>query len=92
MASATKCTLVGVNRMVIKTAETIKPGDIFVSEYGDYGNTCKFVFVACRPYSKKSTEIDVHNINNNTIYSIYELNPIDKVRFEVIGNENTDNS
>ena len=83
----------------IKTATTIQPGDIFRSEYGDFDNWCEFVFVSCEPDKdfKNCTKINVRNVSNNTIFSIYELNPIDKVKFDVIGhtevliNENTDN-
>ena len=84
----------------IKTATTIQPGDVFRSEYGDFDNWCEFVFVSCEPDKefKNCTKIDVRYVSNNTIFSIYELNPIDKVKFDVIGhtevliNENTDNS
>jgi hypothetical protein len=81
-----------MQKTVIKTAETIKPGDIYRTQYGDYDNWCRFVFVACRPHGLRSTEIDVHYVHNNTIFSVYDTDPIDKVRFEVIVNENTDNS
>ena len=84
----------------IKTAATIQPGDIFRSEYGDFDNWCEFVFISCEPDKdfKNCTKIDVRYVSNNTIFSIYDLHPIDKVKFDVIGhtevliNENTDNS
>ena len=72
--------------MVIKTAETIKPGDIFLTEYGDFDNWCKFVFISCEPEGK-FTKINVRCVNYGNTFDIYDLNPIDKVRFEVIGNE-----
>ncbi len=83
-----------------KTAKEIQPGDIFRSEYGDFDNWCEFVFISCEPDEnfKNCTKINVRNINNNTIFSIYDLEPIDKVKFDVIGktevliNENTNNS
>jgi hypothetical protein len=77
--------------MVIKTAETIKPGDIFLTEYGDFDNWCKFEFISCEPHDN-FTKINVRSVNYGNTFDIYDLNPIDKVRFEVIGNENTDNS
>ena len=85
---------------ITKTAATIQPGDIFRSEYGDFDNWCEFVFVSCEPDKdfKNCTKIDVRYVSNNTIFSIYDLHPIDKVKFDVIGhtevpiNENTDNS
>lgn len=83
---------------ITKTAKEIQPGDIFRSEYGDFDNWCNFVFVSCEPDGKNWTKINVRNINNNTIFSIYDLEPIDKVKFDVIGrtevliNENTNNN
>ncbi len=70
-----------------KNAETIQPGDIFIAEYGDYGNFCKFVFFSCEPCKdvKNCTKINVRSINYNNTFSIYDLNPIDKVKFDVIG-------
>ena len=70
---------------VTKTANTIQPGDIFFTEYVDYENFCKFVFISCEPYGKSHTKINVRNITNNAIFSIYDLSPIDKVKFDVIG-------
>lgn len=83
-----------------KNAKEIQPGDVFLTEYGDYDNWCKFVFISCEPDEnfKNCTKISVRNINNNTIFSIYDLETIDKVKFDVIGktevliNENTNNS
>lgn len=70
-----------------KTAQTIQPGDIFCCEYGDYDNYCNFVFVSCQPSSPKCTEITVHYVNNNSIFNIYDLSPMDKITFDVIGKE-----
>ena len=69
-----------------KTAQTIQPGDIFRCEYGDYGNYCNFVFVSCESKGR-NTCITVHYINNNNTFNIYDLSPIDKVTFDVIGKE-----
>ena len=89
-----------VQRAIKKSAKESQPGDIFRSEYGDFDNWCEFVFISCEPDKdfKNCTKINVRNITNNTIFSIYDLNPIDKVKFDVIGktevliNENTNNS
>lgn len=74
---------------MIKTATTIQPGDIFRAEYGDFDRWCKFIFVSCEPDPTfaNCTKINVCDANNsnNTIYSIYDINPIDKVKFDVIG-------
>ena len=70
-----------------KTILDIQPGDIFRCEYGDYDNYCNFVFVACTPFPQNSTQITVHYVNNNSIFNIYDLSPIDKITFDVIGKE-----
>lgn len=72
---------------MIKTAETIQKGDIFRSEYGDYGNWNKFVFVSCEQMKDRSTKINVHRIGDNEVFSVYRLEPIDKVKFNVVGRE-----
>lgn len=81
----------GVVRIILqttkKTTQTIQPGDIFLCEYGDYGNWCNFVFVSCKEHSKNITEITVHYPNKSDIFNIYEISPIDKITFDVIGKE-----
>lgn len=72
--------------MQIKTAQTIQPGDIIRCEYGDYNNYCNFVFVDCKP-DGRNTCITVHYIGSDYVFNIYDLNPIDKVKFDVIGKE-----
>lgn len=72
--------------MVKKTAQTIQPGDIFRCEYGDYNNYCNFVFVSCEP-DGKSTCITVRYIGSADTFNIYDLSPIDKITFDVIGKE-----
>lgn len=71
---------------MIKTAQTIKPGDIFRCEYGDYNNYCDFVFVECKP-DGKNTCITVRKVNSPRLLHIYDLSPVDKVKFDVIGRE-----
>ena len=70
-----------------KTAQTIQPGDIFRCEYGDYDNYCNFVFVACTPFPQNCTQITVRKTNSTEIFNIYDLLPIEKVTFDVIGKE-----
>jgi hypothetical protein len=70
-----------------KTAQTIQPGDIIRVEYGDYENYCNFVFVECNPYVKNTTRITVHHIGSADNFDIFDLDPIDKVEFDVIGRE-----
>ena len=70
---------------ITKTAETIQKGDIFCSEYGDYDNWCNFVFVSCEPDGENWTKINVHNVGDDKVYSIYDGRNINKVTFEVVG-------
>lgn len=70
-----------------KTAQTIQQGDIIRVEYGDYENYCNFVFVECNPYVKNTTRITVHHIGSADNFDIYDLYPIDKITFDVIGRE-----
>ena len=72
--------------MLQKTADTIKMGDIFRCEYGDYGNYCNFVFVCCTPH-KYGTCITVRYVNDLKTFDIYDTKPIEKITFNVIGKE-----
>ena len=77
---------------ITKTAEEIQPGDVFITSYGDYDNICKFVFVSCEPHGKKWTKVNVHYVNKDEIFDVYDSDPIDRVRFEVIVNENSNSN
>ena len=70
-----------------KTIADIQPGDIIRVEYGTYENYCNFVFVECNPYPKNCTRITVHSIGSAENFDIYDLSPIDKITFDVIGKE-----
>lgn len=70
-----------------KTILDIQPGDIIRVEYGDYENYCNFVFVECNPYVKNTTRITVHHIGSADNFDIFDLSPIDKIKFDVIGRE-----
>ena len=70
-----------------KNITDIQPGDIIRVEYGDYENYCNFVFVECNPYVKNTTRITVHYIGSADNFDIFDLSPIDKIKFDVIGRE-----
>lgn len=70
-----------------KTILDIQSGDIIRVEYGAYENYCNFVFVECNPYPKNCTRITVHSIGSTENFDIYDLSPIDKITFDVIGKE-----
>lgn len=69
-----------------KTSQTIQSGDIFRTEYGDFDNYCNFVFVDCKP-DGRCTCITVHHVGSDDNFNIYDLLPIDRVTFDVIGKE-----
>jgi hypothetical protein len=66
-----------------KNAKEIQPGDVFLTEYGDYDCWCKFVFISCEPHGK-NTKITVRSVNYGNTFDIYDLDPIDKVKFDVL--------
>lgn len=70
-----------------KTILDIQPGDIIRVEYGAYENYCNLVYIACQPYVKNTTQITVRYINSTETFNIYDLSPIDKITFDVIGKE-----
>lgn len=74
-------------KAITKTAKEMKAGDVFRTEYGDHGNWCNFVFESCKAHSKTTTEITFHRIGRKESDRCYEITPIDKVTFEVIGVE-----
>ena len=74
-------------QIIKKTITDIQPGDIIRVEYGDFNNFCNLVYVACQPYVKNTTQITVRYINSTEKFNIYDLSPIDKIKFDVIGKE-----
>ncbi len=70
-----------------KTILDIQPGDIIRVEYGAYDNYCNFVFIECNPYPKNCTRITVRYVGSTEPFDIYDLSPIDKITFDVIGKE-----
>jgi hypothetical protein len=74
-------------QIIKKSAQTIKPGDIIRCVYGDDDNYCNFVFVACEKFPENCTQITVRYVGSDYVFNIYDLSPIDKVTFDVIGRE-----
>lgn len=73
---------------IFKTAAQMKSGDVYKTAFGDEYNVGLFVFEACRPaYNGRTTEIDYHKPLSSAGGQMYELEPIDKVTFEVVGKE-----
>lgn len=80
--------LVMYDKPIYKTAAQIKSGDVYRTAFGAEDNFGMFVFEACRPaYGSRSTEIDYHKPLSSAGGQMYELEPIDKVTFEVVGRE-----
>lgn len=70
-----------------KTILDIQPGDIIRVEYGDFNNYCNFVFVECNPYINNCSRITVRSVGSVDKFDIFDLSPIDKITFDVIGKE-----
>lgn len=69
---------------MIKTAKTIKAGDVYRTEFGDYGNYARFVFVSCEAVRENCTRINVKDIGSDEVYDVYEFTPIDRIEFDVV--------
>lgn len=69
---------------MIKTAKTIKKGDVYRTEFGDFGNYKRFVFISCEAERENCTRICVRDINSDEVYDVYEYTPIDRIEFDVI--------
>ena len=76
--------MIRYEKSIIKTAAEMKPGDIFRTEYGNYGNWCEFVFESCNAYLFDMTETHYHNTQSETCYSMTNIR---KVVYEVVGRE-----
>ncbi len=77
-------------KAVMKTANEMKAGDVFRCEYGDYDNWCNFVFESCKTHDKRTTEITFHWIGRTESEKCYEFTPIERMKFEVVGEETTE--
>ena len=74
----------GSRKTIVKTAKTIKKGDVFRTEYGDYDNWVNFIFVSCEADGDNCTKITVQSTNTNEVFDVFENNSIDKVTFDIV--------
>ena len=69
---------------IIKKAAEMKAGDIFRCSFGHPDNVGDFVFEKCEAKGI-STRITAREIGGERSYEMYDLDPIDKVTFKVVG-------
>lgn len=79
--------MIRYEKPIIKTAAEMMPGDIFRTEYGDYGNWCELVFVCCGMSVPGCTMTVFHHIGRKNIKRCYEYTDINRVTYTVIGRE-----
>lgn len=70
-----------------KKASEMNAGDIYQCEFGDVGNIVRVVFESCESGGVRgaSTKINYHCIGRAESRVMYDLDPIDKATFEVVG-------
>ena len=79
--------MIRYDKPIIKTAAEMKPGDIFRTEYGDYGNWCEFVFESCNKYPCGFTQTHFHRIGRTQSETCYGSTKIEKHTYVVVGRE-----
>lgn len=79
--------MIRYDKPIIKTAAEMKPGDIFRTEYGDYGNWCEFVFESCNAHLFDATETHFHRIGRTQSETCYGSTKIEKHTYVVVGRE-----
>ena len=72
---------------IIKKASEMVFGDIIRCEFGDFDDIVRVVFEKCEIGGclGTSAKITVRSLCEDSSNYIYELDPIDKVTFEVVG-------
>lgn len=80
------------NSPVEKTSATISEGDIFTTEFGDFGNWVNLVFEEFGDSDLPDwTTIKYHVVNGTLSACCYENKNINKIKFTVIGREEKEN-
>lgn len=67
-----------------KKASEMNAGDIYRCEFGDFGNIVKVIFEKCEA-DRGCTKITYRGIGRAESQTMYDLDPIDKATFEVVG-------
>ena len=75
---------------ITKRAEDMTPGDIFRTEYGDYGNFCNFVFESHKMRDQSTLETTYHQIGKTESERCYEFTKLERATYNVIGTETPD--
>lgn len=80
--------MIRYDKPIVKNASEIQPGDIFRTEYGDYGNWCEFVFESCNAHLFDATETHFHRKGHTTqSETCYSMTDINRVTYTVVGRE-----
>lgn len=69
---------------IVKKAAEMQAGDIYECEFGDYDNWVRVVFEKCEP-DGRNTKIFFHTLSRSDSRVMYDLDPIEKVCFSVVG-------
>lgn len=78
---------------IIKSSSEMRYGDIFLTELGDFDNWVELVFESCTSDNLPDwTKIKYHIPNGALSAYCYENNPISKVKFKVIGKEESEDN
>lgn len=73
---------------VVKTSATILPGDIFSTEFGDFGNWVNLVFEEFGSSNLSDwTAIKYHVVTGTLSACCYENKNINNIKFTVVGKE-----
>lgn len=79
--------MIRYDTLIFKPAADMMPGDIFRTQYGEYGNWCEFVFESCNKYPLGMTETHFHRIGQTQSETCYACTKIDKKIYVVVGKE-----
>lgn len=69
---------------IIKKASEMNAGDVYQCVFGDFDNVVRVVFESCEA-DGRHTKINFRSIGREESRVMYDLDPIDKVTFEVVG-------
>lgn len=79
--------MIRFEKPIIKKASEMERGDIFRTEYGDYGNWCEFVFESYKMHDKNCIETTYHRIGEKQSKKCYGFIYNHDAEYKVIGKE-----
>ena len=81
-----KANLTMFDEPIIKKAAEMEAGDIYTTEYGDYGNNVTVVFEKCEA-ENSCIRTDYHRINETESRQMYGFGKIENAIYKVVGKE-----